>query len=70
ILYPILRVWRQLPFIALIPLFFIWFGLSLSQSEVLPIVAMALFDGLSAFEIGRITPPGGHSRYGYPSLGS
>jgi NitT/TauT family transport system permease protein len=42
IVYPILRVWRQLPFIALIPLFFIWFGLSLSQSDVLPIVAMAL----------------------------
>jgi ABC-type nitrate/sulfonate/bicarbonate transport system permease component len=42
IAYPILRVWRQLPFIALIPLLFIWIGLSLSQSDVLPIVAMSL----------------------------
>jgi len=42
IVYPFLRVWRQLPFIALIPLFFIWFGLSLSQSGALPIVAMSL----------------------------
>jgi len=41
-IYPILRIWRQLPFIALIPLLFIWIGLSLSQSDVLPIVAMSL----------------------------
>ncbi len=50
IVYPILRVWRQLPFIALIPLLFIWVGLSLSQSDVLPIVAMALVIAVGTVE--------------------
>jgi ABC-type nitrate/sulfonate/bicarbonate transport system permease component len=40
--YPVLRVWRQLPFIALIPLFIIWFGLSVSQSDMLAVLAMSL----------------------------
>jgi ABC-type nitrate/sulfonate/bicarbonate transport system permease component len=42
IVYPVLRVWRQLPFIALIPLFFIWFGLGVSQHDALPVLAMSL----------------------------
>jgi ABC-type nitrate/sulfonate/bicarbonate transport system permease component len=50
IVYPVLRVWRQLPFIALIPLFFIWFGLGVSQSDALPVLAMSLVIAVRAIE--------------------